>query len=208
MQVWLEREPQRVAGTLLTTGAAVVLLGIITAEAAYSGTYTTTHNTLSDLGADPLNGFSLTPSAVAFDATMIIAGLLLLCAAYALHRAFAWWWLTVPMLLFGVGVIGVGFVPENVNAVHTGFASVAFVGGAVSAITAYRVERVPFKYVSVVLGGVSLLMIAAAAFGREQPVGFLGPGGVERWIVYPVTIWIAAFGGYMLAQPAQSARMD
>ena len=203
IETWLVREPRQVAGTLLTVCAGIVLMGIITAEALYRGNYTTTHNTISDLGANPLHAFTLRPSAVVFDVTMIAAGLLVLGSAYALHRAFGWWRLTIPMTLFGIGVIGVGFVPENVGALHTGFAGTAFIGGAVSAIASYHVGRAPFRELSVVLGCVSLVALATSAFAISEPVGFLGTGGIERWIVYPVTIWVAAFGGYLLAQPVR-----
>jgi hypothetical protein len=33
--------------------------------------------------------------------------------------------------------------------------------------------------------------------GDASPTTFLGIGGVERWIVYPVVLWITAFGGYL-----------
>jgi hypothetical protein len=30
----------------------------------------------------------------------------------------------------------------------------------------------------------------------------LGEGGLERWIVYPIVLWLVAFGSYLLATPA------
>ena len=35
----------------------------------------------------------------------------------------------------------------------------------------------------------------------------LGDGGIERWVAYPVVLWLVAFGGYLAgrgsgAQPA------
>src|SRR5215217_4969625 len=41
----------KVAGTLLFLAGAVVLMGIITAEALYPASYSTASNTVSDLGA-------------------------------------------------------------------------------------------------------------------------------------------------------------
>ncbi len=31
------------------------------------------------------------------------------------------------------------------------------------------------------------------------PLAFLGSGGIDRWVVYPLIIWLPAFGGYLLA---------
>jgi len=37
------------------------------------------------------------------------------------------------------------------------------------------------------------------------PVARLGEGGIERWMVYPVVLWLVAFGGYLLADPEPPA---
>jgi hypothetical protein len=33
----------------------------------------------------------------------------------------------------------------------------------------------------------------------------LGEGGLERWIVYPIALWLVAFGSYLMAIPATRA---
>jgi hypothetical protein len=33
----------------------------------------------------------------------------------------------------------------------------------------------------------------------------LGEGGLERWIVYPVVLWLVAFGRYLMAGAAAPA---
>jgi hypothetical protein len=33
----------------------------------------------------------------------------------------------------------------------------------------------------------------------------LGEGGLERWIVYPIVLWLVAFGSYLMATPATRA---
>ncbi|MBF6600544.1 MAG: DUF998 domain-containing protein [Dehalococcoidia bacterium] len=193
-----ERDPRRVAGVLLLVGAITVLMGIITAQALYNGTYSTTQNTISDLGANPLHGGPLKPSAVVFDLAMIVAALLLIGSAYLLQRAFGATFVALSMALFGVGVLGVGIFPENLSGVHTSFAGLAFLGGAITAILSYRTTGRPFRYVALALGTFALLtmifwMAAPSAFER-----LLGAGGVERWVVYPVTIWAASYAGWLL----------
>jgi hypothetical protein len=35
-------------------------------------------------------------------------------------------------------------------------------------------------------------------FPKWGPVAELGEGGIERWIVYPVVLWLVAFGSWLL----------
>ena len=63
------------------------------------------------------------------------------------------------------------------------------------------VDPVSFRYLSILLGAVSLLTLASyMALGDASPMASLGIGGFERWIVYPVIVWIIAFGGYLLGR--------
>ena len=52
----------------------------------------------------------------------------------------------------------------------------------------------------------TLFALAATALGvlflEWAPVAALGEGGIERWIVYPVVLWLVAFGSYLLAAAA------
>lgn len=34
--------------------------------------------------------------------------------------------------------------------------------------------------------------------GEANPLLFLGLGGIERWVVYPILLWMTGFGGYLL----------
>jgi len=40
--------------------------------------------------------------------------------------------------------------------------------------------------------------------GSTRPPEPLGPGGIERWVVYPLILWLPAFGGYLLADSADA----
>lgn len=193
--------PQRLAGLSLVLAAVVTLLGIITAEALFPTDFIASSNTISDLGANPLRGFSLEWSAIVFDSSMILTGFLVVSGAYLLYRAYRDWWLTVPLAAFGVGIAGVGIFPSDsgpVGVIHSAMASLAFLSGSLAAIASYRVEHRSFRYVSVFLGLVSLTALTVSPFTGAPPVQWLGDGGIERWIVYPITIWMAAFAGYML----------
>jgi hypothetical membrane protein len=200
----------KVAGTLLFLAGAVVLMGIITAEALYPASYSTASNTVSDLGGTlpSEGGVVLQPSATIFDATMVLSGVLIVAAAYGLHRALGRRAVTIPTALLGIGVLGVGIFPGNTGP-HPVFALLAFVAGGVAAILSYKVSESPLRYVVAVLGAVALLMLVLGILGAPQPDGMgllgndgpivaLGAGGMERWVAYPVVLWLTTFGGYLM----------
>jgi hypothetical protein len=87
---------------------------------------------------------------------------------------------------------------------HEVVSDVAFIFGGLAPIAAYRLLRKPFNYFSAVLGLVSLcamvLLSAQYTFGLgEQYFLGLGPGGLERMIVYPILLWEMGLGGYLVA---------
>jgi hypothetical protein len=55
---------------------------------------------------------------------------------------------------------------------------------------------------TIVLGAT---VLALDAFRTWAPMVELGEGGLERWIVYPVLLWLVAFGSYLRATPATRA---
>lgn len=194
-----------VAGTLLLLVGVVVFMGIITAEALYPG-YSTAENMISDLGGtEPPDSIIVQPSATIFDTTMIAAGLMIIAAAGGMTRALGWRAFGITLSLFGVGVLGVGIFPGHTGSVHGVFAMLAFIAGGVTAILAYTVATGPLRYVSVVLGAIPLANLALyTVVGDASPVAELGLGGLERWVAYPILLWVAGYGGYLLGQGARS----
>ena len=182
---------------LLFLAAAVVLMGIITAEMFYPPEYgyTTSKNMISDLGAtEPPNSVITQPSATIFDATMIAAGILILAGALFAFRAFKDFIVAATIGLVGLGILGVGVFPGNMNPMHPIFAMIAFVFGGLAAIGSYRIIRSPFGYVTVLLGLTTLFfLVTNGYFG-----GIVGMGGVERWVAYPVLLWMLGLGGYLM----------
>jgi hypothetical membrane protein len=202
---------------LLFFAGAVVLMGIITAEALYPTTYSTASNTVSDLGGSRPSegGVVLQPSATVFDATMVVSGVMIVAAALSFHLASGRHAVTIPTALLGLGVLGVGIFPGNTG-LHPIFALLAFVSGGVAAILSYRASDSPLRYIVVALGTTALLMLVLAILGAPQPDGMglfgdagpiaaLGSGGMERWVAYPVVLWLSAFGGYLMG-PVHSER--
>jgi hypothetical membrane protein len=191
----------KVAGTLLSLAGVAILMGFITAEALYPGVYTTHTNTVSHLGAsEPPNSIVLQPSAAIFDITMLVTGVMILAGAWFAYRALRRKAVLIPTALLGVGTLGVGIFPLTHPAPHTLFAYTAFLAGGIAVVLSSRVITVPFRFLWMALGAIALgATVLALAFRSWAPMVELGEGGLERWIVYPIVLWLVAFGSYLLS---------
>jgi hypothetical membrane protein len=189
---------------LLSLAGAAILLGFITAEALYPGLYTTHANTVSHLAAsEPPASVVLQPSAAIFNLTMVVTGAMILAGAWFAARALGRGAVLVPTALLGLGCVGVGVFPLTDPAPHTLFALTAFLAGGVAVIVSSRVTAAPFRQLWALLGAVALAATALGVLFLEwAPVAALGEGGIERWIVYPIVLWLVAFGSYLLAAAA------
>jgi hypothetical membrane protein len=192
-----------VAGALLSLAGMAILMGIITAEALYPAAYRTAENTISDLGGTrPPNSVVLQPSAAIFDTTMIVSGLLIIAGAY-LGRLAIGRVVTILTLLLGIGVAGVGVFPGNTGT-HPLFAMLAFTAGGLAALLSFRCTHGVYRYIAALLGCAALGSLVIATIWIDwTPVAELGEGGIERWIAYPVVLWLVSVGGYLqgTAQP-------
>jgi hypothetical membrane protein len=195
-----ESASARAAGVMLTLSGSIMLMGIITAEAVYPRTYSTFTNTISDLGGTrPPEGLVVQPSAALFDATMLTAGTLVVIAAVLAHWGLRRWSLTVPLAVLGMGLLGVGLFPGNTTP-HPLFAYTAFLGGGFAALLSSRSVTAPMRHICTALGAIALLATLLGTFLLSWgPVAELGEGGIERWIAYPVVLWLASFGGHLTA---------
>ncbi|WP_082256367.1 DUF998 domain-containing protein [Haloferax sp. ATB1] len=206
------RRERFVAGALLFAFGLLAFMGIITAEAFYPG-YNAGVQEISDLGATrPPNSVILQPSATIFNATMILSGLLVLGASYFAHRAFRDRVVTAAVAALGIGILGVGIFDGSEAPMHGLFALLTFFAGGVSAVVAVRVIETPFRYLSVAVGGFVLaLLVSIFAFGLlglPHPLSFLGAGGLERYVAYPVLLWFIGFGGYLMGAAPETGSVD
>jgi hypothetical membrane protein len=187
------------SGTLLALAGAAILLAIITAEALYPAAYATGTNEISDLGGTrPPAGLVYQPSATIFDVAMVVVGLAVAAASIGIHRSLGRRVVSIPISVLGLAALGVGLFPGYTGTPHAVFAMITFVSGGVAAITAGLVTKGPFRVLTVALGVLSLGTLAAQLFVPDAaPLIELGIGGVERWVVYPIVIWLIGFGGYL-----------
>lgn len=185
------------AGLLFFLAGSIILMGIITGEAFYPEeyTYTTADSMISDLGAtEPPNSIITQPSATIFNFSMIVVGILILLGAYFLFRTFNDRIAAILIGLLGLGALGVGIFPGNINPQHPLFALTTFISGGLSAIYSYRLINSPLKYLSLLFGIIGLFFLFTASI--FMPI--MGGGGVERWVAYPIVIWLIGFGGYLM----------
>jgi hypothetical membrane protein len=200
----LGRAPYKLAGGLLVTAGATIVMGIITAEALYTNPYNTRME-ISDLGATE-TGVVLHPPSTTFNATMLVAGAMIITAAYIAHRALHRRAVTIPTGLLGIGVLGVGIFPGNIHPQHPLFAYTAFLAGGLAVLLSAWVTPQPLRAIFAVMGTISLAFTVASVFVLEWgPFARLDLGGVERWMVYPVLLWLVGFGGYLTARQPEQA---
>lgn len=177
----------KVAGTLFFIAASQFVLGLIVAEALYSG-YSVSGNYISDLGVGP--------SSMIFNSSVFLMGLLLIVGTYFLQHAFNFKALTVLLVMTAIGAMGVGVFTENSGTIHRIVSLIAFLFGGLSATSSLRLLKKPFSLIAVVLGLMSLG--ALVLFGSNNYLG-LGAGGMERMVLYPLLMWGAGFGGALIA---------
>jgi hypothetical protein len=61
-----------------------------------------------------------------------------------------------------------------------------------------KVTLQPLRAIFAVMGAISLAFTLASVFLLEWgPLARLDLGGVERWMVYPILLWLVGFGGYL-----------
>ena len=180
----------KIAGSLLFIGGIQCVLGIILAEALYPG-YNTSIQTISSLGVGP--------SAIIFNSSIFLIGVLGLAGTYFVHRAFNFKLFTLLLGITHIGAIGVGLFTEATStfALHSIFSVITYVFGGISAITSYRLQKQPLSILSVILGVFSLLAMGLLASGIYLGLGL---GGIERMVAYPLLLWIVSFGSQLIAQ--------
>jgi hypothetical membrane protein len=200
---------------LYIVGVLVFVLAMAITQIGFSGTsYSLLHNYISDLGAAHC-GYYHSPTLYicspwhdVFNAGIIVMGLLLILGTILLRTAFpARGSRTVGLALLvlaGVGAIGVGLSPEDVNlTVHTLSAAVAFIFGnlalVILAFAMFRDTRWNGYRAYTLFSG--LVGLIAFVLFYVKVYGPLGVGGMERLIVAPLLLWAVVIGIHLVRIP-------
>jgi hypothetical membrane protein len=188
------------AGAAIFVGSVQFSIALILSEVYYPA-YDVATNYVSDLGATcrstPAAGCTVyEPTSMIFNTSIVVLGLLILVGAYFLHRSFRDRPATVMIALAGVGAMGVGLFPETTGVWHSVFSLVVFLFAGLGALVTARFQKKPLFYFSIILG---LFTLAALVLYVGGDFLGLGPGGMERMVVYPVLVWSIGFGAHLMA---------
>ena len=177
-------------GLLFFIASVQFVIALIVAEARYPG-YNAGSNYISDLGV------WAHASAFVFNSSIIVFGVLIVIAAWLMHREWAFHLAPVMFALAGIAAIGVGIFNETFEPAHYIIALFAFVMGNLVVILMGTRLRPPMSYVSYALG---LIGLTCVILGTGFKVDLsLGAGGMERLYVYPVLGWMMTYGGALMA---------
>ena len=62
----------------------------------------------------------------------------------------------------------------------------------------FKIASAPFKFIGIIFGAISLMTWCAVVFVPNIIVPSIGLGGTERWLVYPIVLWITGLSGYLM----------
>ncbi len=195
---------EEVAGVLFFIAATQFVLGLTVAEALYPGFNMSVYY-ISDLG--------IGPSAIIFNSSAFLLGLLLLIGTYFLRRIPNFKTVNTLLILTALGAMGIGIFTKNYRIAHGAVASMAFFFAGLTAITSSRVLKKPLSLISIMLGIMTLAALALFSIGMvtsgslTSDIAYnsnfylgLGPGGMEHMIIYPVGMWLAGFSWHLITQ--------
>ena len=186
----------KLAGALIFVASAQFIIALIVAEAFYPG-YSVAQNYISDLGATCRATCQIVqPTSTIFNSSVTLLGLLAIVASYFVQRGFRSRVFTFLVVMTGLGATGVGVFPETAGVIHQRVSLITFVFAGLSAIASYRLQKAPSSYFSILLG---VMTLAALALYVSNLFLGLGPGGMERMIVYPALIWAIGLGASLMA---------
>ncbi|HUT17220.1 MAG TPA: DUF998 domain-containing protein [Acidobacteriota bacterium] len=198
----MDYDNKRVAGLLFIVAVVQYALAIVFSEAVYSG-YSVGQQMVSELGDWSLAG----NNAAIFNVSIILYGLLVIVGAYYIQRVFKNRLFASLLAINGIGSLVAGVVALNISfEVHGMFGLVAFVAMVASAIMSYKFVKSPLSYISVILGVVTLsaLVLFLLGQGNSDFLLGLGLGGIERFIIYPMMLWLLGFGSYLIGQSSDT----
>ncbi len=193
----------KAAGIVLMTACLQFILAVMLAETQYKF-YSTSMNTLSDLGA--VAGYSAT----IFNLSVIALGIMGVVVVYLVLKSGGCRLFSSCLALASVAAVGVGLFPTYTGTPHVLFSGLVFVFGTLAIIFSYRLGlNVPMVALSFLLGLVSLVTIFSFLWlGMDSPlVKTLGVGGAERLVAYPVLLYLVGLGGYLTSRGEDWVRL-
>ncbi|MFZ0891369.1 MAG: DUF998 domain-containing protein [Thermoplasmata archaeon] len=202
----------RYGGALFLIGAIGFVIGNAVTQLGWTHPYSLLHNYISDLGAVycgywPAGSthYVCSPWHEVFNGFTILMGICFVLAALLIRSAFpSSHWTTLGLIgivVAGLGAIGVGLFPEDVNlTLHSLSAVAAFLIGNLAVVAlglAMAKDRRWNGYATytVISGVFGLVFLFVYLFHVWGPLGL---GGAERLIVAPILLWASIAGIHVM----------
>jgi hypothetical membrane protein len=195
---------EKMAGMFFLIAATQFVLGVNISEALYPG-YSVSANYISDLG--------IGPSSMIFNSSVFLLGLLLLIGMYLLKPVSDFKTISVLLILTALGAMGVGVFTKDYRTAHGAVVTMTFFFAGLSAVSLFKVLKMPLSLISIILGAITLGALALFASGMitsgslSSDIAYdsnfylgLGPGGMEHMIVYPALMWLTGFSWHLVTQ--------
>jgi len=204
-------DKKRLAGTLLSIGALQWFFSVMIAEGLHQGfnlspsqwiPFSNQIHYVSELG--------LGTTAPIFNISTMALGLMVAGASYMFYRKDKATSFSALLFIAGVGALGVGVFPTNIQPTHGIFQLLALWFGAFSAILSCRKQQAPVSYISAVLGIVSfvtsIVFYPYLGLGVNDMSTFLGlgKGVMERIVIYSLILWIFGYGYHIAGRTSEN----
>jgi hypothetical membrane protein len=198
---------KKIAGLLLFVGSTQFVLAAIIAE-ALDTEYTF---------LEPMNWLGDGSVAIIFKSSIFLLGLLIVVAAFLIHRPLMQqpfmsklFWFVLTMT--GIGALAMGLFNEASGIVHVIAVRIFWVFAIPAAVLSVRIQKKPFAYISVVWAIVvlvaTILFLTAAYLGPPAGPSFflgIGRGGMQRMIQYPIFLWLMGLGAHLSGSSNETA---
>ncbi len=193
---------KEIAGALFFIAVSQFFICLAITQALYPD-YSLSRNYISDLG--------IGPSAIVFNSSVFLLGLLSLIGTYFLRGISNLKTINILLFFVSIAAMGVGVFNKSFPLAHGAAASAVFFLSGMSAIASARMLCKPFSLISVVLGVLTISALSlftvgmvtsgsltsTIAYDSDFYLG-LGPGGMECMMIYPALMWLAAFSVHIV----------
>ncbi|NYB53071.1 MAG: DUF998 domain-containing protein [Methanobacteriaceae archaeon] len=191
-----EKDYYKAAGIILLVAVIQFFMAVNLAETQYPD-YNIANNTLSSLGGTLP---SVEPSATIFNTSIILLGILSLLSVYLILESGGCRLFSSCLTISAMGLVGIGIFPSYAGGAHTFFAFITLLFGCLAVIFSYRLGlNIPMIIISMITGLIGLsIIIFSLVFGMNNLIiNYLGVGGTERFVAYPLLLYFAGLGGYL-----------
>ena len=183
------------SGSFFLLGGVQWFLGMLAAESWYDG-YSSRIDYVSDLGTGP--------TAFIYNLSVFVLGAFIVLGTFFLYKTNKGRVLSILLIICGIGAMGVGIFPANLQPMHSVFTLLAILFGSFAAVRSYAYQTKPMSIISVSLGLMSFILAMifipylGLPFGSTETFLGMAKGSMERWAIDPILAWIIAFGSYLM----------